>query len=614
MGSKGGAGLWWWLLPVAAVALLGVGLWRWHGGTEPDLSSGTGEAGQAGEPGFFRDVAAEAGVDFTYRNGEEADNFSILESLGGGAALLDYDGDGLLDLFLTGSGYFQGETIRGYPNRLYKNLGGWKFQDVTAAAGLDGPLFYSHGAAVADYDRDGWPDLLVTGYGRVALYHNVPDGKGGRRFAEVTRAAGLEGPHFWSTSAAFGDLDGDGYPDLYLCQYVNWSFRNHPACGGYTAEHERDVCSPKQFDARPHALYRNRGDGTFADVSKEAGLRVPRQPADYAALAGLGPEARARLEQADRERDYGKGLGVVFADVNGDGRPDVYVANDTSGNFLYLNRSTGGRILLEEVGFPLGVSVDGRGVPNGSMGVDAADYDGSGRASLLVTNYQNELPALYRNLPGDGLAFEYASEKAGIAGIGRDHVGFGTGFLDVDGDGWEDIVMANGHVIRYPPRAGVKQFPVLLLNVGSSPPGRYVVATPRGGEYFRVTHQGRGVAIGDLDNDGRPDLVISHQNEKVAILRNEGGKGTHWLGVQLADPQHRDLVGARVVLEAGGQRLTRYVKGGGSYLSSGDRRLLFGLGKTSTVERLTVVWPWGKEQHIEKPAVDQYLRVEPTGK
>jgi enediyne biosynthesis protein E4 len=519
----------------------------------------------------------------------------------------------LLDLFLTGGGSFHGETVRGRPNRLYKNLGGWKFQDVTAAAGLDAPLFYSHGCAVADYDRDGWPDLLVTGYGRVALYHNVPDGKGGRRFADVTRAARLEGPHFWSTSAAFGDLDGDGYPDLYLCQYVTWSFRNHPSCGGYTDEHDRDICSPKQFDARPHALYRNRGDGTFADVSKEAGLRVPRKAADHAALAGLDEAVRRRLETADRERDYGKGLGVVFADVDGDGRPDVYVANDTSGNFLYLNRSKPGRLLLEEVGFPLGVSVDGTGKPNGSMGVDAADYDGSGRASLLVTNYQNELPALYRNQPGGVLAFDYASEKAGISGIGRDYVGFGIGFLDADGDGWEDVVLVNGHVVRHPPRVGVKQPPVLLHNEGSARPGRFRVATAQGGGYFRTTHQARGVAIGDLDNDGRPDLVISHINEPVAVLRNVSGPGAHWLGVRLADPQHRDLVGARVVLEAGGRKLTRYVKGGGSYLSSGDRRLLFGLGNGAAVERLTVVWPWGQEQHVSGPAVDQYLRMVPGG-
>src|SRR5262249_1203760 len=233
---------------------------------------------------------------------------------------------------------------------------------VTKEVGLDQPLFYSHGAAAADYNNDGWPDLLVTGWGRLALFRNEPDAKGGRRFVEVTREAGLTDDP-WGTSAAWADLDGDDYPDLYVCHYVDWSWVNHPRCAGYSPAFERDVCPPKAFAALPHKLYLNNRDGTFTDVSKEAGLRVERS-----------------------DQEYGKGLGVLLVDVNGDRKPDIYVANDTVDNFLYLNESTPGKLRFQEVGVSAGVARDDNGVPNGSMGVDAADYDGTGRPSIWVTN------------------------------------------------------------------------------------------------------------------------------------------------------------------------------------------------------------------------------------
>jgi hypothetical protein len=537
-------------------------------------------------------------VDFTYRNGEEAGHYAILESLGGGIALLDYDGDGLFDIFVTGGGYFTGvenKEIKGYPCKLYKNLGGWKFKDVTAEAGLerlgDGqPWFYTHGCAVADYDRDGWPDLLVTGYGRLALFHNEPDGHGGRRFVDATRQAGLARDHFWSTSAAWGDLDGDGWPDLYVCQYVDWSFANNPRCSGYTTDIARDVCPPRQFVATPHALYQNVAgpDGRcFVDVAREAGLRVP-------------PRA---------DKDFGKGLGVLFVDVDGDGRPEIYVANDTSGNFLYLNQSTPGKLRFEEKALSLGVARDSGGTPTGSMGVDAADYNGTGWPSIFVTNYEGEMHALYRNrMAGEKLLFQHSTQVAGIAAIGQNFVGFGTGFMDWDIDGREDLVISNGHVIRHPYRCGVQQKPVLLRNRGD---GRFTDVTATGGKYFRAEHRGRGLAVGDLDNDGRPDLVISHVNEPVVLLRNVCGDGNHWLGIELAGCDHRDIVGARLILEIGGRRFTRFAKGGGSYLSSGDRRHLFGLGAMQGAGRLTVDWPSGEPrmQHFEGLAVDRYYRV-----
>jgi enediyne biosynthesis protein E4 len=565
-------------------------------------------------PFFFRDVTADSGVQAVYRNGEEAGLFAILETLGGGVALLDYDGDGLLDLFLPGGGYFEGQEIRGHPSKLFKNLGGFRFRDVTCEAGLDRPLFYTHGCAAADYDGDGWPDLLVTGFGRLALFHNEPDGKGGRRFVEVAKQAGLD-DDLWSTSAAWADLDGDGFPDLYVCHYVNWSLTaNHPVCLGFDGQ-RRDICPPGHFTALPHRLYRNNGDGTFRDVSKAAGLRVEHP-----------------------QKDYGKGLGVLAVDVNGDGQPDLYVTNDQTDKLLYLNRSRpltptplpqgargkeetprplgergrgegAGALLLEEDGLHCGVARDHLGATNGSMGVAAADYDDCGRASLWVTNYERELHGLYHNDTHNGrVFFHFSTQAAGIANIGQTYVGWGTGFLDLDHDGREHLFFTNGHPNFYPrASAGRPQRPVLLRNLGE---GRFRAITPQGGPYFQQDHNGRGVAFGDLDNDGRTDLVISHVNEPVVVLRNEIQTRNHWLGIALAGKKNRDVVGAKLTLEVGGRRLTRFAQGGGSYLSSSDRRHVFGLGEADRVGRLTVVWPWGKEEHWDGLAIDRYWRLE----
>jgi hypothetical protein len=540
------------LLALALPALAGC-----HPATSsPGVSAGDDSVAVPGIA-IFQDVTAASGLDFAYRNGFEADQYTILESVGGGVAVLDFDGDGLMDIFVAGGGFFAGpdhREITGQGNRLYKNLGACKFKDVTAAAGLDQPVFYTHGCAVADYDRDGWPDLLVTGWGRLALYHNEPDGRGGRRFVEVTSRAGLA-QGLWTTSAAWGDLDGDGYPDLYLCQYVNWSWLNNPHCPGLTADIPRDVCPPQKFQGLPHVLYHNNGDGTFTDISRSAGL------CPYTA-------------DPVRNREPGNGLGVLMVDVDLDGKPDVYVANDGVDSFLYMNRSSDGRTRFEEEGLLRGVSRGDSGWP-----------------SLWVANFENQYHALYRNR-GAG-RFVFATLAAGIGSIGQRYVGFGTAFIDVDNDGNEDLVVSNGHVFRHPTAVTAAQHPILLANQGN---GRFQDISSAGGAYFGQNHLGRGLAVVDLDNDGWPDLVVSHLNSPVGMLRNAGGNA-HWLGFELHGLDHRDLVGSRVIVQVGGRQLTRFVKGGGSYCSASDARIVFGLGNTDHIDGVEVFWSWGKQQH-----------------
>jgi len=528
-------------------------------------------------PPLFEDVTATSGVEFTYRNGEEAGHFAIIESLGGGVALIDYDRDGLLDIFLPGGGRYEGKKVLGHPCKLYRNLGGFKFEDVTAKTGLDRIDFpYSHGAAAFDYDCDGWLDLLITGYNRLVLLHNEPDGAGGRRFVDVTKKAKLD-DKLWSTSAGWGDLDGDGYPEIYVAHYGDWGFEtNHPTDCTYDGK-TRDVCQPRKFKPLPHTLYRNNRDGTFSDISAAMKLRKD-----------------------------GKGIGVLLVDVDNDGRPDIYAANDTDDNFLYLNRGKPGEIILEEVGLLVGVARDDRGLANGSMGVDAADYLHSGRASLFVTNYENELPALYRNnATGKSLQFTYDTLAAGIAVIGGNYVSWGTGFLDYDLDGWDDIAIVSGHAIRFPTKLDRRQKPVLLRN----DKGRFKPVANRGGNYFQAPHNARGLAIGDLDNDGKVDLIVSHLNEPVTILRNVAATTNRWIGIDLHRSNNWDAVGTRVVLESAGNKQTRFVKGGGSYASTNDPRVLFGLGTDEKATRLTVHWPSGTSQEFTNLTPDSYWLI-----
>lgn len=568
-------------LVVAASAVVGAAVYYWATATTPGKAGPAAadpippahlaradEGAEKGGP-WFRDATADSGIHFVCRNGEEADQLTILETLGSGVALFDYDGDGLLDIFLVGGGYFDGpdkKTIRGAPCKLFRNLGGLRFQDVSKEAGLDIPWWYTHGVAVADYDRDGWPDLLVTGYGRIALFHNEPDGRGGRKFVDVSEHVGLH-DGAWSTGAAWADLDGDGYPDLYVCHYTDWSFQNHAVCVGQVPGVAHDICPPTRFHTQPHSVFRNIKGAKFVDAT-----------ADFGAGAS------------------GYGLGVLTVDLNDDGRPDVYVGNDMSRNFLFWNR--GGK--LEEGALLAGVALDDLGHATASMGLDAADFDGSSRPSLLVTNFQRELHSLYRNLGKE--TFLHQSWAAGLAALPRAYVGWGTGFVDVDNDGWEDLVIVNGHVFRHPEGSTVKQPMLLLHNVDRQGRRTFTNVGGAAGAPFRIPAAGRGLAVGDLDNDGWPDLVVTNVNSPAAVLRNEVAQTRtdgQWLGVRLVGKGHRDVVGSTVVLENEPAAMTRYAKGGGSYLSTSDSRILFGLGAAEEPRRVTVKWSWSGTQTWE---------------
>jgi len=516
---------------------------------------------------WFEDVTNRAGVSFRYWNGAEADRHYILESLGGGVALFDYDDDGDLDMFFTGGGEISRSnpvSIRGRPSALYRNDGDWRFVDVTEEAGLSAPGDYSHGCAVADFDRDGRLDLFVCCFGRCRLFRNSRDG----RFVDVTRASGLDFEG-WSTAAAWPDIDGDGWPDLYVTRYCNWRPERDQAC--VSSRGERDVCSPTVYRGEPDKLFRNLGNGTFEEITEAAGLT-----------------------------DSGKGLGVVAADLDGDGYVDLYVARDEVEKDLFRG---GTALPLAEAARTLGVATSEFGVPEGSMGVDVGDYDGDGRPDLWVTNFENEDNALYRNL-GDG-GFDYATVKAGLAGQSRRYVGFGTALADFDGDGWLDIFVANGHVFVHGRQSPYRQPAQLFQNVaGRSGERRFENVSEKGGAYFRTPHVGRGAAVGDLDDDGALDLVISHQNEPVAVLRNRRPP-PHFLRVELRGIRcHPQAVGAQVSIRSGEREMVRYVAGGAGYFSHFDQRLLFPLVNDDPLD-VTVRWPGGASEIFHALPVDR---------
>jgi hypothetical protein len=539
----------------------------------PGANESSRQVGVAEEiPIRFRDLAATAGVTFQHRDGRTPIQY-FPEVMGGGVAWLDYDQDGFQDLLLVQGGEFPpapGESSPVSSSRLYRNQGDGTFVDVTEQVGLH-HAGYGQGVAVGDYDNDGYPDLFLTCFGQCHLFHNEPDGHGGRRFRDVTRAAGV-GLDGWCTSCAFGDLHGRGYLDLFVCRYVALDMKNYPFCGDKTRDPpRRQTCGPRDFAGTASVLFRNNGDGTFTNVSTAAGLE---------------PE--------------GKALGVVILDLDGDGKSDIFVGNDEMPNFQYRNLG-GGKLL--SCAIQSGTAVNWQGKPMGSMGVEADDVTGAGRPDLLITTFFHQGWTLYRN-DGNNL-FTDISPRSGMHRASWDKVGWGTCFLDADRDGTLDVFVANGHVYRNAALMSEKNDdgtpqsfaqPAQLFRGNGQ--GVFRDISRDCGPYFRQLHAGRGAAMADYDNDGAMDLAINQCGEPACLLHNETATPHHWIRLQLVGSRHRtpggsnrDAIGARVMVKAAGRTLVRHVKGGGSYLSSSDRRLLFGLGPADHVDAIEVRWP-----------------------
>jgi len=501
----------------------------------------------------------------------------MLETLGSGLCVFDADGDGRQDLFFVQSGSLPGDPPPSPVPRaaLYRNLGG-RFEDVTEAAGLGDAGHYGFGCVAGDIDGDGDRDLFVAGFGANRLYVNQGNG----RFEERARAAGVAGGG-WSTSATFFDADRDGDLDLYVARYVVYDMKQDLYCGenrpGY-----RTVCHPKNFDAEPDLYYRNRGDGTFVETTRAAGL----------------------------DEHTGKGLGVVAGDIDGDGDDDLYVANDDTPNFLWRNRGDG---TFEDVGQAAGVALSEDGIPQAGMGTDMADFDNDGRPDLFVTNLAEETNELYHN-DGDG-GFSNRTSASGLGPPSLLMLGFGTFFFDPDLDGALDLFVGNGHIIDnialYSDTITFEMPSQLYRNRGD---GRFDLPAPSGP--FAGQNVVRGAAPLDFDDDGDEDIVLS-QNDRIALLwRNDGPAVSRPLVVTLAGrPPNRDAVGAVALLESPGRRQTRLARTGMSYGSQGDRRLFFAVDPQAAPFALTIRWPGGKTaERFEIPAPGPVTIQQGTGR
>ena len=541
------------------------------------------QAGAADQTPLFRDVAAETGLNFQHVNFAAGHHY-MPEIMGAGVALFDYDNDGDLDIYLVqgtvldpASKPFSPPPAHWKPgNRLFKNMvaetGELRFVDVTEQAGV-GHIGYGMGVAVGDYDNDGFLDLYVTNFGRNVLYHNNGDGT----FTDVTYEAGVGDSH-WSTSAAWLDFDGDGYLDLFVCNYVDFTVKGNRAC--FSPVGEPDYCTPKMYHAVPSRLFRNLRNGKFQDVSESSRINTV----------------------------YGPALGVVCSDFDGDGRTDIYVANDTAANQLWLNQGDG---TFRESGLEAGVALSTDGLAKAGMGVALADVQNDGGDMLLVTNLTREGVTLFRR--GAGGQFDDVTAEFGLLESTFGNTGFGVQWLDYDNDGWLDLLIANGAVtLSESGRRGSSRYAQrkqLFHNEGRGKPFRET--SRNAGAIFQVAEVSRAAAFGDIDNDGAVDIVVTNNNGPVRLLQNRAAKGRHWLLLKLESPKlNRFAIGARVaVFRKNQEPLWRQVRGDSSYLSANDLRVHFGLGDKADVDFVLVRWPDGSEERFSGMKADHIITL-----
>jgi len=531
-------------------------------------------AGAAVNAVRYVDVAGSAGISFQHDNAASPEKY-LIETMGSGCGWIDYDQNGLLDLYLVNGASRRPNTSKhALRSALYRNNGDGTFTDVTIKAGVDAEGLFGMGAAVGDYDNDGCPDLFVLGYGRCILFHNNGNGT----FTDVTDRAGVGNLRKWGSSAAWFDYDNDGLLDLVIANYVDWSPEENFWCGD-KGPGLRSYCHPDVYRGQPPTLYHNNGDGTFSDVSKRSGV-------------GIRP---------------GNGLGVVTFDYDNDGWQDIFITNDQMPNFLFHNNRDG---TFREIGYSAGVAVGIDGQFEAGMGTDAADTTGSGRSDLIVTHLDQQLARLYQNV-GEGY-FEDATFRSKISYATFHLSGFGTRFMDYDNDGARDLFMANGHVLdniqRYHAETTYAEPKLMFRNVGH---GIFENVSDQLGPDFLLPRVSRGAAIGDFDNDGDLDIVISNNGQAPQLLRNDGGNANHWFQLLLIGTRsNRDAVGARVKVTAGDLVLYDEKKGGMSYQSAQDPRLHFGLGQHTTVEEVEIKWPSGELTKLTNIKSDQILAIE----
>jgi enediyne biosynthesis protein E4 len=527
---------------------------------------------QAAPPLFVAIPPEKSGIVWVHENAMSPDR-QLPETMGPGVAFLDYDNDGWMDIFLVNSGeaefYHPKTPLR---NALYKNNRDGTFSDVTEKAGVAGGRSFGMGVAVGDYDNDGWPDMFVTAYGRSTLYHNNRDGT----FTDVTEKAGLVFPN-WATSAVWFDYNNDGLLDLFVCSFVRYA-PNEVNCGDNKLK-RKYYCIPRVFHPTASLLFHNNGDGTFREVGK-------------------GTEIASAM---------GKALGVVATDINNDGLMDLFVANDTVQNFLFVNRGNGRweeKALAAEVGF------SENGQARSGMGVDAADFDGDGRMDLFVANVDQETFALYKN--GGNETFIDVARQHDIARATRLLSGWGLKFFDYDNDGNLDLILSNGHpddmIDSYSPQVRYREPMLLFHNDGK----RLNNISQSAGAAFQKDLSARGLAIGDFDNDGLPDVLVGNNGGPPVLLHNNAGQGNHWLGVSLVcKTANRDAIGARLTWSAGGVTRSRLKNNGGSYLSSHDPREILGIGKAAKIDWLEIKWPAPSKNvdRLTNLPIDKYITI-----